>query len=760
MRLVEPALIPQPAELEIGPGWFSPKRVYIAFEDEEKEVRPVAAYLAQVLQQATGQEYGIGVWPGVRPETGKLHSQAAGRFIILQLGESARLGDEGYELKVVDETSAALKAGTPAGLFHGVQTIRQLLQQTPADWPPKPKEGETQKDRFLYPPGDSYTRFGLPCVRVVDVPRYKHRGMLLDCGRHFMSKEFVKRYIDLLACHKMNVLHWHLTEDQGWRIEIVKYPKLTTVGAWRGAGEERYGGFYTQDDVREIVAYAKSRYVTIIPEIEMPGHSLAALASYPELSCEGKPLKVGTQWGVFDDVYCAGNDKAFEFIQDVLTEVMGLFPGEYIHIGGDECPKSRWQKCPKCQARMKAEGLKDEGELQSYFIRRVEKFLNSNGRRLIGWDEILEGGLAPNATVQAWRGMEGAITAAKSGHDVIASPTSHCYLDYAQEEPASGLFLMGYLPLETVYSFEPTPAGLTAEQARHILGAEGNIWTERAPQERVDQQVFPRLCALAEVAWSPKEARNWDDFRHRLDTHYRRLDAMGVHYFVPSPRFASLDTVFTDSIEVAFEKPFLDGTIRYTTDGMEPSLGSAAYSRPFRLTSATVVRAKNFLKDGRTSGVAERSFRTMQPTEPVRTTETSPGLTCQYYEGTWNRVPDFATLTPAATGTVATFELSLRKRPELFAMRFEGYIEIATDGTYTFFLNSDDGSKLLIDSDVVVDHDGPHSPCERSGQTILKAGRHAICVEFFDGGGANSLTVSYAGPGMSKRPIPASVLSH
>ncbi|MEW6252413.1 MAG: beta-N-acetylhexosaminidase [Planctomycetota bacterium] len=485
--------------------------------------------------------------------------------------------DEAYELTVTPE-HVRLAAARPAGLFYGIQTLRQLM-------PPDAEAREGTPVRSL------------PCVRVVDHPRYRWRGSLLDCGRHFMPKDFIKRYIDLLAYHKLNVLHWHLTEDQGWRIEIKRFPQLTEIGAWRditrdselptaavapaaqpdicdqpaaqitapaaagqsagAAGSDRtvgrgtqeaappipqklpttqpgrYGGFYTQDDIREIVAYAASRYITVVPEIELPGHSRAALAAYPELSCTGGSFTVGTEWGVYDDVYCAGNDRTFEFLEGVLTEVLDLFPSEYIHIGGDECPKVRWQVCSNCQARIKAEGLKDEHELQSYVIRRIEKFLSSRGRRLVGWDEILEGGLAPNATVQSWRGMQGALAAATAGHDVISSPTSHCYLDYAQVQTPGEPTRMGFLPLERVYEFEPTPRELTPEQARHVLGLEGNMWTEHAPPARVDWQVFPRLCALAEVAWSPKQARNWPDFSTRLNAHCQRLAALGVRYFIP-----------------------------------------------------------------------------------------------------------------------------------------------------------------------------------------------------------------------------------
>jgi hexosaminidase len=506
----QPALVPRPAELKPLTGAFPLQAsTFIVVPAEKPEVQPIAQYLSDQLGQAAG--YAFPLQP--KASGGQTFIPHGGIFLMLRTGPGPA-DDESYHLLVMPG-NVILDARKPAGLFHGVQTLRQLVVQE-ADWQ-------------------------LPALEIRDQPRYPWRGMLLDCGRHFMTKDFVERYIDLLAYHKMNVLHWHLTEDQGWRIEIKKYPKLTEIGAWRQATRDdeqprdaagRYGGFYTQDDVREIVAYAKSRFVTIVPEIEMPGHCQAALAAYPELSCTGSPFKVGTEWGVYDDVYCAGNDHTFEFLQDVLTEVMDLFPSEFIHIGGDEVPKTRWKACPKCQARIKAEGLKDENELQSYFIRRIEKFLNSKGRRLVGWDEILEGGLAPNATVQSWRGMDGAVAAARAGHDVISSPTSHCYLDYPQF-PVVSTQPVTVITLDKIYSFEPTPPELTAEQAQHILGAEGNLWTEHAPQDHVDYLVFPRLCALAEVAWSPKELRNWDDFAARMKTHYQRLDALGVHYAVP-----------------------------------------------------------------------------------------------------------------------------------------------------------------------------------------------------------------------------------
>jgi hexosaminidase len=384
----------------------------------------------------------------------------------------------------------------------------------------------------------------IQCLYVWDYPRYEYRGMHLDVCRHFFSKEFVKKYIDYLAMYKMNYFHWHLTDDQGWRIEIKKYPKLTEIGAWRkgtltGNYKDKsrendtlnYGGYYTQKDIKDIVAYANDRHITIIPEIEMPGHSLAALAAYPEFSCTGGPFEVAREWGVFEDIYCT-KEETFKFLADILSEVIELFPGQYIHIGGDEALKDRWKNCQHCQELIKKEGLKDEDELQSYFIRRIEKFINSKGKTLIGWDEILEGGLAPNAVVMSWRGMDGGINAAKQNHDVIMTPVGYCYFDYYQGKPESEpIAIGGYMTVEKVYSFEPTPAELSREQKNRILGAQGNVWTEyMVDSKKVEYMVFPRICALAEVLWTPPENKNYDNFKNRLIQHFELLNKLNINY--------------------------------------------------------------------------------------------------------------------------------------------------------------------------------------------------------------------------------------
>jgi len=564
-------VIPKPWKAEVLPGRFIFSRdTVVVLEDNWTETAPVAAYLADNLVWSSGVGLKI-------EETRFLPGGAAGSAIRLSLrAQNPELGDEGYILKV-SPAEIRLEANAAAGLFYGVQTLRQALRLEP--------------DGTLV----------LPCFIITDRPRFGWRGMLLDCGRHFMSKEFVKRYIDLLAVHKMNRFHWHLTEDQGWRIEIKKYPLLTEIGAWRtdDAGT-RSGGFYTQDDIREVVSYARSRFVTVVPEIEMPGHSVAALAAYPELSCTGGPFEVPTLWGVYKDVYCAGNDRTFAFLEDVLSEVIDLFPGPYIHIGGDEVPKDRWKACRRCQARLKAEGLKDESELQSYFVRRIERFLSSRGRLLIGWDEILEGGLAPNAIVQSWRSFDGALAAARSGHDSIVSPVSHAYFD----------FDLSRTDLRQVYAFEPVPPGLTAEEARHILGGECNMWTEYAPQETIDGKVFPRILAMAEALWGRFEDRNFRDFRSRLEAHRPRLEALGVRggeearplSIAPSLRGApGRLTAAVQSREPGLE-------IRYTLDGTRPTLRSPVYREPVEIPGSCRLTAAAFL-EGRPYGqVEEREF--------------------------------------------------------------------------------------------------------------------------------------------------------
>lgn len=451
-----------------------------------------------------------------------------GNYMIITEPE-VKVGQlENYSLNV-NQNQILFSAEGNAGLFYSMQTLLQLL--------PLQKSAEVK----------------IPCVQIKDSPRYAWRGMHLDCSRHFFTKEEVKKYIDYLAMYKFNVFHWHLVDDQGWRIEIKKYPLLTKIGSQRketiigkptfnkdGTPSKddkydgiAYGGFYTQEDIKEVVAYAKSKYITVVPEIEMPGHSLAALAAYPNYSCTGGPFETFTKWGVSDDVYCAGNDSTFLFLENILSEVMDLFPGKYIHIGGDECLKDRWKVCPKCQKRIADEKLKDESELQSYFITRIEKYVNSKGKQIIGWDEILEGGLAPNAALMSWRGTEGGIAAAQQKHFVVMTPGKPCYFDHYQskDKTKEPLAIGGFNPLVAVYAYNPTPQALLENESKYIMGAQGNVWTEYITDfAKVQYMSMPRMAALSEVLWTLPEKKNYKDFLMRLKIHSKTLDKMGVNY--------------------------------------------------------------------------------------------------------------------------------------------------------------------------------------------------------------------------------------
>ena len=608
------SITPAPLKAEARPGTFSLGSLarIITFEGQDG-VLPIAHYLKDMLFHPTGYDLPVDAIPASAGET----AGPAGAIVLRLDGLETRLGKEGYLLDVGPDR-VLIRAAAPAGLFYAVQSLRQLL---PPAIEPTAEEGQPLGlvTVWIPPQAAPLTKPAMgpmivPCVSIEDRPRFAWRGAMLDCSRHFFPKDFVLRWIDILAMHKLNTFHWHLTDDQGWRVEIKRYPKLAEIGAWRVDREDKhwnarepqqpgepasYGGFYTRDDIQEIVAYAASRFVTIVPEIEMPGHAKGALAAYPEFSCTGGPFTVppGGYWPI-TDVFCPGNDKTFEFLENVLAEIVDLFPGSFVHIGGDEVDKSEWQRCPKCQARMKAEGLADENELQSYFIKRIEKVLSAKGKRLIGWDEILEGGLAPEATVMSWRGMEGGIAAAAAGHDVVMSPTSFCYIDYYQGDPAhEPLAIGGYLPLKQVYSLEPVPGVLTEAEAPHILGAQVNLWTEYIHDGRhAEYMALPRLAALSEAVWSPKERRSWEDFAARTRGLLARYEAAGLN----SARSAFLVTIKAGAepgskrAAVTLETEIPGLTIRYTTDGTDPGRSSTRYAKPLVLKRTADLRAAAF----------------------------------------------------------------------------------------------------------------------------------------------------------------------
>jgi hexosaminidase len=573
----------------------------------------------------------------------------------------------------------------------------------------------------------------------------------------------------------MNNFHWHLTEDQGWRIEIKKYPKLAQVGGYRKetvvghAGMSKtfdgkpYGGFYTQEEIKEVVAYAQARRVNVIPEIEMPGHSQAALAAYPELACTPGPFEAATTFGVFKDVYCP-KEETFKFLEDVLTEVVALFPGPYIHIGGDECPKDRWKESPVAQEVIKREGLKDEHELQSYFIRRMEKFINSKGKRLIGWDEILEGGLAPNATVMSWRGEAGGIEAARQKHDVIMTPGAYCYFDHYQGNPRTEpLNIGGYTTLAKVYSYNPEPKELKPEEYKYILGAQGNVWTEymKTP-EFVEYMVFPRLLALSEVLWTPQDKRSYEDFGTRLPAQLARLDAQKVNYRIPEPQ--GLNNIVTPGEaegELKLASYIPDAKIYYTWDGSTPDEKSSVYSGPLNFRAASKPQTLSLVvvtPTGRKSAVYQATVLSSAYRPPLEYTANTPGLSYLLYEGRFDDVKAMLATPPKSAGATNSLGLGQFNRQEDYGVTWEGFIKVPADGLYQFAVDSDDGSALFIDGEQVVDNDGPHTMTQKDGIIALRQGHHRFRLAFFQRGGSVGLRVLWGLQGQTLRGLDRSVL--
>lgn len=594
-------VIPMPHEIVAAQGtpFVLKSGVKILYPEGNAQMQRNAELLAEYLKTATGKDFAV--------EAGTEGKNA----IVLALGVDNK-NPEAYELKVAGE-GVTVKGATEAGVFYGIQTLRKSL------------------------PVAVGANISLPAVDIKDAPRFAYRGAHFDTSRHFFTVDEVKTYIDMLALHNMNRMHWHFTEDQGWRIEIKKYPKLTEIGSKRsetviGKNSGKYDGvphegFYTQEEAKEIVKYAAERFITVIPEIDIPGHMQAALASYPELGCTGGPYEVWKMWGVSEDVLCIGNDQSLKFLEDVFAELIEIFPSEYIHIGGDECPKVRWAQCPKCQARIKQLGLKSDAKhtkeerLQSYVISHVEKFLNEHGRQIIGWDEILEGGLAPNATVMSWRGEGGGIEAAKQHHDVIMTPNTYLYFDYYQSKDTDNepLAIGGYLPVERVYSYEPMPKSLTPDEQKYIKGVQANLWTEYIPTfSHAQYMVLPRWAALAEVQWSAPEKKDYANFLSRLPRLIQWYDAEGYNYakhvfdvtaeFTPNTTDGTLD-ITLNTLD--------DAPIHYTLDGSEPTAASPRAEDVVKVKENAVFSAKALRPTGDSRVLTEKICFSKSSMKPI-----------------------------------------------------------------------------------------------------------------------------------------------
>ncbi|MBD8082767.1 glycoside hydrolase family 20 protein [Chryseobacterium caseinilyticum] len=531
-------------------------------------------------------------------------------LLYSRLENQSKLNNEAYSIEISSK-QIHIKSYTDQGYFLAIQTLIQLF--------------ETQKNGRI------------PVLKIEDSPKFAWRGMHLDVCRHFFTVEEVKQYIDYLAMYKLNTFHWHLTDDQGWRIEIKKYPKLTEIGSKRKESmigayvDDTYDGkpygpyFYTQEQIKDVVKYAQERHITIVPEIEMPGHALAALSAYPELACTKGPFESATKWGVFDDVFCP-KDETFTFLENVLDEVIQLFPSQYIHIGGDECPKTRWKECAHCQALIKKNNLKDEHGLQSYFIHRIEKYVNSKGRKIIGWDEILEGGLAPNAAVMSWTGIKGGIEAAKTNHFAVMTPGAYCYFDHYQGDPQTEPNAFGgFTPLDKVYSYSPIPAELNSEQSKYILGVQANLWTEYILDfKQVQYMIFPRLFALSEVGWGTSKPENYKEFENRVVEHFKILDKMNINYAKSIYNISG--KVIPNSKGVSYELSTSQnpGGIKFTTDGSEPKANSSTYQNPIPVSKAMTVKSAYFENGELKSAVSSQNFSTSKTTGKKITLEHQP----------------------------------------------------------------------------------------------------------------------------------------
>ena len=669
-----------------------------------------------------------------------------GRYISFTQVGGRNLPPEGYRLVV---TPAEIRVvGQSAGLFYGMQTLTQLL---PLGLKPS---------------------VALPAVDITDYPRFHYRGVLLDVGRHFFSVTFLKNFLDLMAQYKINRFQLHLTDDQGWRIEIKKYPRLTEIGPQSEdpSAEENFDpylrGYYTQEQIKDIVAYAQARFITVIPEIEMPGHSGAALAAYPELGCT-PVLSAGNNGSeVHTDVFCP-KEETFSFLQNVLSEVITLFPGPFVHIGGDEVSKDSWKHSADAQAVMKREGLKDENELETYVVQRMEKFLRSKGRRTIGWDEILEGGLAPNAIVMSWRGVGGGIAAAKQKHEVIMSPTDYCYFDYnqgdAKREPPS---IGGFIPLEKVYDYDPMPAELTAEEQKYVLGAQGNLWTEyiSAPQH-LEYMTFPRLLALSEVVWSRLESKDYAGFQRRLPYHLSRLEKQDVNYRIPEPEgLKDFYTATDDHVRVQLSSLIPGSQIYYTLDGSTPTDQSPRYQMPFevplQLDQKTLLNLIVVTPRGRPSIVYTATLLRRSYQDAVTYTGSQPGLTFTLLDGKFTSTQDIDLGTQVTTGITNSFDPQQFGRQVNYGVTFDGYLKVPADNFYKFAVESDDGTVLWIDGEEVVNNDGNHASQAVTSYVPLRQGFHKMRLKYFQGEGGASLRLEWAFSGQKLKPLDGSDLYH
>lgn len=729
-------LIPYPTNLTPGDGHFtiSPSTIIVG---NNRYFKNESTILSELFINSFGKPLRQGKTP-----TG---------MAILLVYDSTINVMQGYHLKVTPQ-QLVLAAKSPAGMFMGIQTVRQLL----------PASIESKQ-------GYKQASLTVPAVTIIDEPVYAWRGMHLDVSRHFFSTDYLKKFIDLMALYKFNKFHLHLTDDQGWRIEIKKYPKLTEEGAWRTFnnqdsvcmvesltnpdfiidpkhivrknGKTMYGGFYTQKEMKEIVAYASAKHIDIIPEIDMPGHMMAATNSYNFLNCDGK-----SAFGeLFSTPICPCLPTTTQFAKDVYTEIMDIFPSKYIHIGGDEVDRSFWEKSEECKALMARENFTTTAEIQSYFIRGMEKFFNEHGRTLVGWDEILEGGMSKTAVITYWRAWlpKTPVQAVKNGNRVIMATLNPLYFSYPPNKNS----------LSDVYHFNPVPDGLTTTEAEKIIGAQGNVWTEHVPSEnRADYLIMPRLTALAEVLWTKQ--KDYKSYLERLNFHYSRLDLLQVNYRLPDLPILE-KYVFIDKTTLELEKPLNNLTIRYTTDSTIPNLNSKELPVPYKIDESQYLRLAAFKPNGTRSDIYNLDYKKVNFSESEKATSINAGLTCSWYKAAFKGTTFIPDDNPDGSANVPNITVPKEAEAPSFALKYRGYINVPEKGIYTFYLLSDDASVLRIANREVVNNDGMHSPLEKNGQVALTKGLHPFALDFVEGGGGYTLRLKYSINGSEPANLPS-----
>ncbi|WP_282079436.1 family 20 glycosylhydrolase [Aquimarina algiphila] len=639
----------------------------------------------------------------------------------IQLIKENTLGfeDEEYHLSI-SENDIKIKAKTDRGLFYGMQTFMQLLP--------------------LYNHDAIQLPFKINAVDIEDKPRFSWRGMHLDVSRHFFSVDFIKKQLDVLSLFKINKFHWHLTDDQGWRIEIKKYPKLTTIGSKRKDVDGSYHqGYYTQEEIREVVRYAKDRFIDIVPEFDTPGHAIAILAAYPELSCDNKEYEVRNLWGIESSILCAGKEETYTFIENVIKELSFLFPYEYYHMGGDEVPKEQWKNSLTCQQLKKEKGLKDENEIQSYFMSRVEKILGKYNKKMIGWDEILEGGITPTTNIMSWQGEEGGIKAANEGHDVIMTPVEYTYLNFYQGDyKVEPLAFGGYISLEKTYNYDPIPKEIKIDKRKHILGAQGNLWTEYASQEKtIEYLLYPRIIALAETTWTPKENKDFDNFLKRLNTIYNVLDHYNISHHIPLPEGPTSDKItFIDSVNLEFTTTHPVKMI-YTTDGTDPNGNSEEYTKPLLFTETSELRIASILDNGKMSTIRKLSIIKEKPIAPLNTSELSKGLVMKEIKGHFKNVNDIKNNTKTHTSTIkrikdsnTTYSWGHEVNEDNFrAVFLDGFVDIPEDGVYYFSSVQD---QVWVADQLLIDYKTPLKKHPKESSIALQKGKHKLKIVYLN----------------------------